>query len=189
MGVPGIIVARTDAEAANLLEGCADERDQPFILGVTNVAVPTYRAVVLSIMRRLSELGVEAISGYRMFALSDAEYRATPGLAAGRGVGSPSGGGGRVGCEHRAVDRDGRFDMRRSAGPGIDVWQSEARLMTFSEAGRRSARLRACENDSEGMSVDEWRSFSTHCIVVRKPAESGGARCERHMGLRAREDH
>lgn len=27
MQVPGIIVARTDAEAANLLDGCADERD------------------------------------------------------------------------------------------------------------------------------------------------------------------
>ena len=36
MGVPGIIVARTDAEAANLLDGRADERDHPFILGVTN---------------------------------------------------------------------------------------------------------------------------------------------------------
>ncbi|MGZ8562607.1 MAG: isocitrate lyase/phosphoenolpyruvate mutase family protein, partial [Candidatus Limnocylindria bacterium] len=39
MGVAGIIVARTDAEAANLLDGCADERDQPFILGVTSVEV------------------------------------------------------------------------------------------------------------------------------------------------------
>src|SRR5271157_6475339 len=45
MKVPGLIVARTDAEAANLLEGCADERDQPFILGVTNLEVPSYKAV------------------------------------------------------------------------------------------------------------------------------------------------
>src|SRR5262245_13690165 len=30
MGVPGLIVARTDAEAANLLDGAGDERDQPF---------------------------------------------------------------------------------------------------------------------------------------------------------------
>src|SRR5262249_27813644 len=36
MGVPGIIVARTDAEAASLIDGCGDERDQPFILGATN---------------------------------------------------------------------------------------------------------------------------------------------------------
>ena len=44
MGVPGIIVARTDAEAASLLDGCSDERDQPFILGATNVEAPSYRA-------------------------------------------------------------------------------------------------------------------------------------------------
>ena len=35
MGVPGIIVARTDAEAANLLDNSGDERDHPFILGAT----------------------------------------------------------------------------------------------------------------------------------------------------------
>src|SRR5271167_1303616 len=45
LGVAGIIVARTDAEAANLLDGCADERDQPFILGVTNLDIPSYKAV------------------------------------------------------------------------------------------------------------------------------------------------
>src|SRR6185503_15579684 len=44
MGVPGIIVARTDAESATLLDGPGDERDQPFILGVTNRSVPSYKA-------------------------------------------------------------------------------------------------------------------------------------------------
>ena len=52
MRVPGIIVARTDAEAANLLDSCADERDQPFILGVTNVDVPSYKASFLAILRK-----------------------------------------------------------------------------------------------------------------------------------------
>ena len=37
MQVPGIIVARTDAESATLLDGRSDERDQPFILGATNL--------------------------------------------------------------------------------------------------------------------------------------------------------
>src|ERR1041384_6056287 len=37
MNVPGIIVARTDAEAANLIDGRGDERDQPFLLGATNL--------------------------------------------------------------------------------------------------------------------------------------------------------
>ncbi len=38
MGVPGIIVARTDAEAATFLDGTGDGRDQPFVLGATNLA-------------------------------------------------------------------------------------------------------------------------------------------------------
>src|SRR5271167_3792319 len=59
MGVAGIIVARTDAQAANLLEGCADERDQPFILGATNSAVPSYKTVFLAIQRKFYEAGVE----------------------------------------------------------------------------------------------------------------------------------
>ncbi len=63
MGVPGIIVARTDAEAANLLDGCGDERDQPFILGVTNLSVPSYKAAYLALMRRLHRAGVEDING------------------------------------------------------------------------------------------------------------------------------
>src|SRR6266852_7287834 len=63
MRVPGIIVARTDAEAANLLESTTDERDQPFILGSTSADVPTYKAVVISVHRRLYELGVKDIRG------------------------------------------------------------------------------------------------------------------------------
>jgi isocitrate lyase len=52
MGVPGIIVARTDAESATLLDGRSDERDQPFILGATNVALPSFKAAFLAILRR-----------------------------------------------------------------------------------------------------------------------------------------
>ncbi|MGO9520165.1 MAG: isocitrate lyase/phosphoenolpyruvate mutase family protein [Candidatus Korobacteraceae bacterium] len=76
MGVPGIIVARTDAEAANLLDGCADERDQPFILGVTNFDIPSYKAVFLAIHRKFHEAGVDEVRGHMMFAMSDAEYAA-----------------------------------------------------------------------------------------------------------------
>ncbi len=48
MRVPGIIVARTDAEAANLIDGRADERDQPFLLGATNVKIPPYKSCFLA---------------------------------------------------------------------------------------------------------------------------------------------
>src|SRR6201993_1545897 len=48
MRVPGIIVARTDAEAANLLDSNSDERDQAFLLGTTNVKIPSYKACFLA---------------------------------------------------------------------------------------------------------------------------------------------
>src|SRR5271165_6133911 len=76
MGVPGIIVARTDAEAANLLDGCADERDQPFILGATNTDLPSYRVGYLAILKKLADLGVE-VRGHLLFAVSETECRAT----------------------------------------------------------------------------------------------------------------
>ncbi|DAZ99584.1 TPA: hypothetical protein N0F65_001412 [Lagenidium giganteum] len=40
---PLVLVARTDAEAATLLDSNIDERDHPFILGATNLSVETYR--------------------------------------------------------------------------------------------------------------------------------------------------
>ena len=58
MRVPGIIVARTDAEAANLLDSRADERDQPFLLGATNLKIPSYKACFLAMMRQLLHAGV-----------------------------------------------------------------------------------------------------------------------------------
>lgn len=58
MRVEGIIVARTDAEAATLMETITDERDQPFVLGATNPDVPSYKEVLLTFHSLLSEKGV-----------------------------------------------------------------------------------------------------------------------------------
>ena len=76
MGVPGIIVARTDAEAATLLESRGDERDQSFVLGATNVDLPSYKVCYAAILKKLHDLGIDEIRGHLMFALSDEEYGA-----------------------------------------------------------------------------------------------------------------
>ena len=76
MRVPGIIVARTDAEAANLIDSRADERDQPFLLGVTNLKIPPYKACFLAMMRRFYEQGMTEINGHLLYAIPDAEYAA-----------------------------------------------------------------------------------------------------------------
>src|SRR5210317_1824004 len=71
MGVPGIIVARTDAEAATFVESRSDERDQPFILGVTNLGVPSWRSAYLAILKRVNELGVSDVCGHLLYRISD----------------------------------------------------------------------------------------------------------------------
>src|SRR5690242_4711693 len=74
MKVPGIIVARTDAEAANLLDSRADERDQPFLLGATNLNIPSYKSCFLAMVRRFYELGVKDLNGHLLYALPEGEY-------------------------------------------------------------------------------------------------------------------
>lgn len=74
MKVPGIIVARTDAEAANLLDSRADERDQPFLLGATNLKIPSYKSCFLALVRRFYELGVKDLNGHLLYALPEGEY-------------------------------------------------------------------------------------------------------------------
>ena len=72
--MPGIIVARTDAEAANLIDSRGDERDQPFLLGATNLDIPSYKACFLALVRRFYELGVKELNGHLLYALADGEY-------------------------------------------------------------------------------------------------------------------
>mmetsp|Transcript_43741 Transcript_43741/g.105499 ORF Transcript_43741/g.105499 Transcript_43741/m.105499 type:complete len:560 (+) Transcript_43741:75-1754(+) len=48
LGTSLIIVARTDAEAATLLDSNIDSRDHPFILGVTRPGLPRLRDVLLN---------------------------------------------------------------------------------------------------------------------------------------------
>ncbi len=69
MGVPGLIVARTDAEAAQLIDDPSDERDRPFILGATAPDVPPYRIVAIVVQERLFELGLDDVRGHRLFAI------------------------------------------------------------------------------------------------------------------------
>src|SRR5215213_5689813 len=75
MRVPGIIVARTDAEAANLIDSRADERDQPFLLGATHLKIPSYKACFLAMMREFYDLGVKELNGFMLYSLADGEYQ------------------------------------------------------------------------------------------------------------------
>jgi isocitrate lyase len=130
MGVPGIIVARTDAEAATLLESRADERDQPFILGVTNPAVPAYRAAYLGLLRSFHAAGVEELNGHRLYRIDEEEYRAVDAWLNRTGVSDAI----VAGASEIAggADLDVTFD--RVAERFLESWEDEAGLATYADA-------------------------------------------------------
>ena len=102
MRVPGIIVARTDAEAANLIDSRADERDQPFLLGATNLKVPPYKACFLALMRSFHAQGVTELRGHLLYALPDGEYDAADAWLERHGIADSGHRGGGVVEEGRA---------------------------------------------------------------------------------------
>ena len=158
MRVPGIIVARTDAESATFLEGRGDERDQPFILGATNLDVPSYRIGYLTILRRLHARGLDGVRGHLLFAVPEDDYaRAEAWLA-------------RVGLLD-LVDRNADAAAGTTGAPveslldAIDtryaeVWQAEAGLMTLGEAVAEVLAARTSEGESFELTVEAWRDFA-----------------------------
>jgi isocitrate lyase len=160
MGVPGIIVARTDAEAATLLDGCADERDQPFILGVTNLEIPSYKAVFLAIQRKFFEAGVDEVRGHLMFSMSDEEYAAANVWLA------------RVGLEPVIADAATAYVKSGSEnvdpvldkvlGRCLEGWQEAADLMTYQEAVAKAITFRTSQGENFETDAEEWLEFAKH---------------------------
>ncbi len=160
MGVPGIIVARTDAEAANLLDGCADERDQPFILGATNLEVPSYKSVFLAIHRKFYEAGVDEVRGHLMFNLSGAEYAAANVWLDQAGLVS-------VIADAAAAYKksgDGHVEpvLDKVTGRCLDAWQEAADLKTYRQAVAEEIAFRISQAESFELNAEQWLEFSEH---------------------------
>jgi isocitrate lyase len=155
MGVPGLVVARTDAEAANLLDSCSDERDQAFILGVTNPDLPSYKAAFLALMRRLHDAGVEEINGHLLYAVPDEEADAADAWLE------------RAGLQNAIRDaaqshREGSAEetLDRAADAFLEAWESQAGLQTLAEAVAEKMAFRRDEGADLPVSVEEWARLS-----------------------------
>jgi isocitrate lyase len=174
MRVPGLIVARTDAEAANLLESRSDERDQPFLLGVTNLAVPGYKVAYLALLRAFHNAGVEELNGHLLYAISDAEYRAADAWLARTGL--------LVAVTAAAAeilvgtDIDAVFE--RVASRFLDAWEDEAGLATYADAVADHLRQREADADgaAHSLSAERWLAFarSASLAVAQERALSLG---------------
>src|SRR5216683_2561458 len=174
MKVPGVVVARTDAEAATFLEGRGDERDHPFILGATNVELPTYKVGYLAILRKLRELGVDDARGHLLFEISAAEYDQASAWLARTGV--------------MRVLEESEKAFQQAEGSSFDalletvearyleVWLSEANLKSYPKAVADVIEFRANEGERFDVSADEWLAFAnrTSFHAARARAKSMG---------------
>lgn len=158
MRVPGIIVARTDAEAANLLDGRGDERDQPFLLGATNVALPSYKSAYLALMRRFHTLGVTAVNGHLLYVLSDSEWRFADTWLERTGLAKQAAEAVAALPPGDAIAADAAFD--RVASRFLDAWETEAGLETYGEAVAEVLAFRASEGEPLDMGAEEWLAFA-----------------------------
>jgi isocitrate lyase len=174
MGVPGLVVARTDAESATFLEGRSDERDQPFILGATNIELPSYKAGHLAILRRFFEQGVDEIRGHLLFAVSEHEYEQALAWLDRTGI-------------LKSID-EAALQITRSPQPSIDAvldeiithyldaWQTVAGLKTYAQAIADVIEFRQEEGEAFAMTADEWLAFARSASAhdAREKARSLG---------------
>ena len=175
MRVPGIIVARTDAEAANLVESRADERDQPFVLGATNLRIPSYKACFVALMRRFYDQGVTELKGHLLYALSKGEYAAADAWLERQGIAAlvvETATAWKDGAEHSVDDLFDKVESRF-----VDAWQDDAGLETYGEAVAELLEFREREGEPHDMSAADWRRFAERASLysAREKAKELGA--------------
>ena len=160
MGVPGIIVARTDAEAATFLDGTGDERDQPFVLGVTNRDIPSWKITYLAILKRFHEMGVEEINGHLLYDIDDRSWAKAEAWLDHIGV---------FGFMRDLVEahRDDRLMpiesmLDQAVTRFADLWEAAAGVKTFGRAVADAMSFALEQGQDFDLSLDQWLEWSSH---------------------------
>ncbi len=174
MRVPGIVVCRTDAEAANLLDGCGDERDQPFILGANGSAVPAYRAAYLGVIRQMYDAGIPELNGHLLYAVSTAEQAEADAWLKSSGVAAKLAEIAKAHLADPAALPEKTLDI--AADVFLAAWEAGAQLSTLAEAVADAIQFRLDEGADLGMTVDQWNEFSHRAgwYEIRQKAQEMG---------------
>jgi isocitrate lyase len=174
MKVPGIIVARTDAEAATLLESRSDERDHPFLLGATRVNLPSCKVASLAIQKRLHDLGVKEVNGHLLYRVPESAYEEAFAWFE------------RVGFMPSIKDAAATHASDRGSDIGaalekltttlFETWQVEAGLKTYGEAVAEAMAFHSDEGLKFEMTIPEWLDWSSQVSFgeAREKARSMG---------------
>ncbi len=158
MRVPGIIVARTDAEAATFLDGCGDERDQPFVLGVTKTKMPSWKLTYLAILKRYNELGVAEINGHLLYNVSDDAYAQANAWLEHIGV------FGYMNDLLAAHQNDRVLPVETILDQAVnrfaDLWEAEAGVKTLGQAVADAMSFYIEQGQEFELTVDQWLEWS-----------------------------
>ncbi len=170
MKVPGIIVARTDAESATFLDGRGDERDQPFVLGATNINLPSYKVAYLAILRQLYQAGVKDINGHLLYKISDETYEAAYKWLRQVGV---------------MAFIDDNIDLLKQGNTStigamldqitekfLEVWQMESGLKTYGQAVADAMKFHIDEGVEFDLTTEEWLEFVGRVSFVEARAKA-----------------
>lgn len=163
MQVAGIIVARTDAESATLLESNSDERDHPFILGATKTDIPPYKLVFLAMLKQLYSAGIEELNGFKLYAVTDEEYAEGIDWLDRAGITPLIEESAAAFQKDRNINVDALLD--KVADRLVDVWQAEAGMKTFAQAVADVMEFRMQEGEEFSMSVADWLKFARHASL------------------------
>ena len=158
MKVPGIIVARTDAEAAALLDGRGDERDHPFILGATKTDLPGYKNGYLGILKRFHDMGIKDVNGHLLYRISNAEFEEAYKWFEQVGL---------MSCIDENVQalKDGKErsitqPLDNAVTKFVTIWEIKSGLKTFGEAVADLMEFQIEEGRELELTIEEWFKFS-----------------------------
>jgi isocitrate lyase len=152
-------LSQVPEEAANLIDSAGDERDQPFILGVTNTSIPSYKAAFLAIIRKLHDAGVEELKGHLIYAVSDEEYADADAWLESAGVASKIAEAARNYTAGEGGTAEDTLDLVADAF--LAAWQAEAGLTTLGQAVADMIAFRSDEESAPDITVEEWNEFAS----------------------------
>jgi isocitrate lyase len=189
MGLPGVIVARTDSNDATAIDSVEDERDHPFVYGATNQRIVPFKNVSLAVIKKFYEQGFKEINGHLLHRISDRAYRdAEQWLKEERLTDRVKDGLDRINREIASLkklwerarrQKKGQRDVREQLA-ALEVmvkkvteetvdhvladiretWAQKAGLKTYADAVAEAMQAKTPGKTKLTMSVDRWKKFA-----------------------------
>lgn len=189
MGVPGVVVARTDSNDATAIDSVDDERDHPFVYGATHPRMVPLKNVNLAVIRKFYREGSKEINGHLLHRISERAYREAEEWLRqqrltsriGEAIAKIQNEAALLKQSRRQVRRHGKSPktareelaareiwIKKTTEETVDglladirqVWAEKAGLKTYADAVADAMRARTQEKAKFPMSVDRWKKFA-----------------------------